>query len=638
MIRRFILCICVLCVILLGACSRQEKPKLTPLMKAAYGGNSLRVEKLLSQGANVLEVYPQTQKTILMMAVQHPDIVEKILQIDSSNINAQTTEGWSALMFVTPLVPTPEKSIELLIKYGADTELKDKNGRTAISWAAGYGNIKALQALIAAQADINTLDNDHQTPLMWAATMGKNQAFELLLQAGADINIVDKNGSSVFMRVNKINLSLPKDIALNTQLISYGMSPLDWAAIYNNISLIRALIKNGMSPNTTNQNRTTPLMRAAGLGNNQAIKILLEKGADIQAKDKNGNTALTWAVLEHDFPKTIKLLLQHGAKVDEKNHDGITPLMWAAALGLKKSVKLLLEQKADPNLLDNKGRSAFAWAVRNGHTDIAYLLLDSGNKGRRKHVTYIPEMLYFNLPEKFEYHGKKLELEKAINYMGDTPLLLAITTDNLPLVKEIIRAGANVNTADPDGVTPLMWASIYQSLEITKLLLQAGADVNLQSPRGNSALMLAASFNNKEIVEELLKHKADVNLKNKFGETALFRASTLKFQLDFAQDQAEEGTNPDPLPQNAAQKHAEIAKLLIQHGANVNETNNENKTPLLWAVSLPGHAPIVKVLLDAGADVHHKNNKGLDALARAKKTNDPEILQLLQKNYLRNKQ
>lgn len=175
-----------------------------------------------------------------------------------------------------------------------------------------------------------------------------------------------------------------------------------------------------------------------------------------------------------------------------------------------------------------------------------------------------------------------------------------------------------------------MWAVGYQSLEMVRMLLQAGADVNAFSPETNPPLLIASGYNNKEIVEELLKYKAKINLKNIYGTTPLFRASTLYFQINLIKDMEKDGIKTDPLPQDAAQKHAEIAKILIQHGANVNETNNENKTPLLWAVSLPGHAPIVKVLLDAGADIHHKNNKGRDALAIAKDTNDPEILKLLE--------
>ena len=629
--RRIVLGICILCITCLCACSRDEKPKMSPLMKAVATGNAPRVEKLLAQGADVLEVHPQTQETPLMLAVKYPIILEMLLEKDDSNINAQTKDGWTALIFASTL-PTPKQSVELLLKHGADTEIKGRNGRTAISWAAGSGHTEALQALITAKADINTLDNEHQTPLMWAATIGNKNAVRLLLQAGADVNIVDNNGSAVFMRSNRTTIPMPGNIQLNTSLVSYGLSPLHWAAMKDNTHLINSLIRQDMSPDITDPNGQTPLMRAAILGQNKAIRTLLNKGADIHARDKNGNTPLMWAVSSSDYPKTVKLLLMHGARIDDKNNEGITPLMWAAALGLNNSVKLLLEKQANPNLLDNKGRSAFTWTVQNGHLDTTYLLLDSGRGKRKKISFYVPGMFIFNLPEKFEHSGIKLDIEKPISGEGENPLMLAIRFNNLSLVKRLIEMGSNINATDIEGLTPITLAALYESSsQIINLLVQAGANVNNQSDEGKDfPLLFAAAYNNKELIEELLKNGANVHLKNIDGETPLFRASTLYFQINLIKDMEKDGLTPEPLPQDAAQKHAEIAKILIQHGANVNETNNENKTPLLWAVSLPGHAPIVKVLLDAGADIHHQNNKGRDALAIAKDTNDPEILKLLQ--------
>jgi len=630
MIRRFILCIFCFCTICLAACSREENPAITPLMKAVSSGNEARVKRLLKQDADVLAVLPGTNDTLLMMAVKYPDILEMLLEKDSSNINAQTNEGWTALMLAS--LNAPGESTELLLKYGANPEIRSTEaGRTALSWAAGSGNIEALQNLIEAHADINTIDNEHQTPLMWAATMGKKKAVKLLLKAGADINIVDKNGWSVLMRFNKTNIPLSEDIQLDISLTDdSGFTPLHWAAIQNNTSLVKFLINKGIPPDVANQKGETPLMRAAIQGQDKTIKVLLEAGANIHQKDNNGNSVLMWAVSSKDFPKTVKLLLKNGARIDEKRNDGLTPLMWAAKLGLIKSVKVLLAKGANPNLLDNQGKSAFAWAIDGDHPEIAHMLLKSGAPNSDANVLrHTPITVITDLPETYQTKGKFLAKEQTV--LEDmTPLLLAIMAENVPLVQELVRSGADVNAPDAEGITPLMWATIYQSLEITKVLLQAGANVNLQTPRGNAAIMPASSFNNKEIVEELLKYKADINLKNKNGETALFRASTLSFQIDQLHNQDENANAPASLPKDAAEKHAEITKLLIQHGAHVNETNNENKTPLLWAVSLPGHAPIVKVLLDAGADIHHKNNKGRDAFDIAKDVNDPEVLRLLQ--------
>lgn len=630
MIRRLILCIFCFCTICLAACSREENQAITPLMKAVSSGNEARVKRLLKQDADVLAVLPGTNDTLLMMSVKYPDILGMLLEKNSSNINAQDSDGWTALMLAS--LNAPGESTELLLKYGANPEIRSTEaGRTALSWAAGSGNMEALQNLIEAHADINTTDNEHQTPLMWAALMGRKKAVELLLQAGADINIVDKNGNTVFTRINKVKIkSFPQ---LNTELVDeYGLTPLHLAAMHNDVNLIQALIKQGMDPNIVNQkNRETPLMRAAILGANQAIKALLKSGANIHLKDANGNTALMWAVSSKDFPKTVRLLLKNGARIDEKRNDGLTPLMWAAKLGLIKSVKVLLENGANPNLLDNQGKTAFAWAIDGEHAEIAHILLKSGASAPNTNMLrHTPITAITDLPATYQTKGKTLAKEQSV-VEDMTPLLLAIHAEDLSLMQELIQAGANVNTPDSQKITPLMWAIGYQSLEMVKMLLHAGADVNTFSAETNPPLLIAAGYNNKEIVEDLLKYKANINVKNIHGTTPLFRASTLHFQIEQAQKQAEEyGKDPELLPQDTAEKHAEIAKLLIQRGANVNETNNDSETPLLWAVRLSGHAPIVKVLLDAGADIHHKNNKGRDAFDIAKDVNDPEVLRLLQ--------
>ena len=123
MIRRFILCIFCFCTICLVACSREGNQATTPLMKAVSTGNKARVKHLLKQDANVLAVLPGTNDTLLMMAIKYPDILEMLLEKDSSNINAQTNDGWTALMLAS--LNAPEESIELLLKHGANTEIKD---------------------------------------------------------------------------------------------------------------------------------------------------------------------------------------------------------------------------------------------------------------------------------------------------------------------------------------------------------------------------------------------------------------------------------------------------------------------------------------------------------------------------------
>ncbi|KAH8652933.1 hypothetical protein BGZ61DRAFT_374430, partial [Ilyonectria robusta] len=128
----------------------------------------------------------------------------------------------------------------------------------------------------------------------------------------------------------------------------------------------------------------TDLMVPSYFGHNAVVKLLLDKGADVEAKDKNnryGGTPLWWAA-QNGHAAVVKLLLGKGADVeakDKNNRYGGTPLWWAAQNGHEAVVKLLLEKGADVEAKDRvDGRTPLWWAAQSGHKAIVKLLLDKG--------------------------------------------------------------------------------------------------------------------------------------------------------------------------------------------------------------------------------------------------------------------
>ena len=141
----------------------------------------------------------------------------------------------------------------------------------------------------------------------------------------------------------------------------------------------------------------TPLSWAAGNGYEAMVKLLLEKGADLETKasidpdlkdSQSGRTPLSWAA-GNGHEAMVKLLLETG-KVDVESQDknGRTPLSWATGNGHEAVVKLLLEKGAELETKSSNGRTPLSWAAGNGHEAVAKLLLEKGAELETKDIAY----------------------------------------------------------------------------------------------------------------------------------------------------------------------------------------------------------------------------------------------------------
>ena len=160
---------------------------------------------------------------------------------------------------------------------------------------------------------------------------------------------------------------------------------------------------------------------------------------------------------------------------------------------------------------------------------------------------------------------------------GATPLAWAAHWDDLETADLLIRAGANVNAANSYGVTPLSLACTNQSTAMVEKLLKAGADPN-RAPTGIPVIMTAARTGSMDTVKLLLAHGANVNAKESArGQTALMWA--------------------------VAEKHTEVARVLVERGADVHAHSTTGFTPLLFAAQ-QGDMDSARMLLEAGAGLN----------------------------------
>ena len=251
---------------------------------------------------------------------------------------------------------------------------------------------------------------------------------------------------------------------------------------------------------------------AAADGNIRVVKQNLAKDVDINAKDTVfGATALSSAAL-FGHTKIIALLLEAGADVNARNRDGGTPLHNAAFLGQYEAAKLLLENSADVNIRNGDGGTPSDAAAVDWETTrfiLGMLKIKVDREKIEAGRTKIVELL--------QQHGATTNTRSESNALCN-----AVRSGDLHAVKKQLASSVDINAGDSEfGVTALSWAALLDATEIANFLIEKGADVNAKSRDGSTPLHSAAFLGHTEIAELLIRKGADVNPKNYKDETPL---------------------------------------------------------------------------------------------------------------------
>ena len=277
-----------------------------------------------------------------------------------------------------------------------------------------------------------------------------------------------------------------------------------YTAIRNNdLQQLKGLLNTADALKNRDARGITPLMSAAAAGSMEAMRMLIEKGADVNATNAFGSTALMWSV--SDLAKT-RLLLDSGANVNAASKAGRTALLIAAMGGRSSEiVELLIARGADVKAKDGANFTTLNAATIGNDTETIRILIAAG--------------VDVNTP----------------GGPGFTPLINAASVGNVAAAKMLIAKGANVNAVSAPSLsnvkngpialgnfTPLIAAATVGSAELVKALLSAGASVNAKDVRGMTPLMLAIATDrqNPEVIRMLLAGGADLEPKSLAGETA----------------------------------------------------------------------------------------------------------------------
>jgi len=277
-----------------------------------------------------------------------------------ANVNIKVWSG-SALSHAAYLAEF--QIVKMLIDNGADVNAKEEEyGTTALMSAIDRGKseqrIAIVTLLIERGADVNAKSKTlEQTPLIHAAQYNQKIITKILIDNGADVSGKDKNWKT----------------------------PLDYAAKMGHKEIVAILRKHDAKESedfilVQNTKANKALIDAARSGNLQEVKQHLEKGADVNAKDKSFQwTLLQWAI-SRGHKEVAKLLISKGADVNTMDGNGHTPLHRTAQFSRNEIAELLIANAADVNRLDNAERTPLDLAIQFKTPKTANLLRKHGGK------------------------------------------------------------------------------------------------------------------------------------------------------------------------------------------------------------------------------------------------------------------
>jgi ankyrin repeat protein len=400
----------------------------------------------------------------------------------------------------------------------------------------------------------------------------------------------------------------------------------------NREAVLAAITSPDIDVNAAEPDGSTALLWATYRVDHELVRALLKAGAKANITNRFGSSPLTEAVKLGDADLT-RLLLDAHADANSPNQDDQTALMLASSLGSPEIAQMLIARGANVNAVEDfRGQTALMWAAAESHPEIVDLLLAHGAnvKVRAKYDDW-PRQMTSEPRAQFRQTG------------GLTALLYATRSGCYRCVVALIKAGADVNQPNPDGITPLINALDNRSFDIAMFLLDKGANPGAWDMNGRTPLYVAVDMNSYkgrgpggpsgfagyptptapqptstakalDVVNRLLSMGVDPN-----HELTRMRPNG-NGRGRFEDYMMRGGTGPLML---AAMSHDEVAvKTLLAHGAEVDAVNVFQITPLMAAAGMSGSAragfgngppasdvqeraiKIIDLLLDAGANIN----------------------------------
>lgn len=515
---------------------------LTPLSIAAEAGEADIVKLLLKHNANACLRFSEGETILGRVALlpedstRHADVVNLLLEASGIDPNEMDHDCCTALHRAT--VSGNFEIIKTLLRHPiVNPNITDKRGWNALHFLGACkqkSTNKIAELLIRAGTDMQRPDNNKWLPIHVASQNGNIPLMEVLWEHNPDCIEAEANNEHTALHLG-----------------------------LGNIECVKWLMEHNAHGNARNFVGRTPIMRAARQGFGECVRVLLDYRCDAGLADKNGQTALHFAVIRGNIQGGRELL---------KNHMNI------------------LSSKDKLNL------SSLHHAIIKQNTEFVTMFLDE----------FYPRTSKETLLD---------DLRASATHNGETPLITAVKEKQVNIVRQLLRSGAETEHRDKSGKTALVAAVRYDkhtlgSLEMLNVLLDPEAqnrvDVNAGGGTNSTAIHEAAKHGKLRLCKELIKLGAQVNKEGGEYNTALSAAAASGYSDLAVFFLKEQNANPNlPAGQFANSLSAALSSQsydlvmpLLEAGVDVNATDIQGRSALHIATRL-GNWSILSQLLGA---------------------------------------
>jgi ankyrin repeat protein len=468
--------------------------------------------------------------------------------------------------------------------------------------AAMRGDVVAVRTALRSKADVNAPQADGATAIQWAAYRNDLEIASVLIAAGANVKAANRDGATA----------------------------LYLASIAGSAPMMDKLLKAGADPNELGPEGETPIMLAARNGRVDAITVLLNHKAEVNATDKlRGTTALMWAA-EQGHPEAVKLLIDRGANVSASSD--------IDTKGNRAYLAPTLKQRAA------QGIDLGGVRVRGTAAVAGRAAAPAGNADAQAAADEAAAFAAF---------GRQVDKDGG----GLTPLVYAARENCMECARILVEAKADVNQTTHYGWTPLLAATQNRHYKLAAYLLDHGANPNLANNGGWTPLYLATDNRNIEggdypvrnpdmdhfdYIKLLIDKGANVNARicGKASTEKECKGDSTETRTIFTMQWLyEDGATP--FLRAAQSGDVKLMKLLLEHGADPKIYTAQNITPLAVASGIgwvegvtyewseAENIEAVKMCLDLGIDPNTADEMGRTALHGAAHKGRVKVIQLL---------
>lgn len=627
------------------------------IYRAAATGRTNLLSALLDSGASIDAAGTYWGATASIIAAWRNQVsaLDLILNSDPKpDLTAEDNSGDSLLMAAVRL--GNPRLIKLIVNAGAPTD-GGSGSKDLILAAIESCSPEAVDILLEAGAKPGSEHDLNEPPIVFAAASGLLDCVRVMLRHKADLDVNGPSGTALYRAVEKehidiVRLLLENDPKPSMDITSTGQdSLLIRAVLTNNTELVSLLIEHGAKvdfvDSTENYNKT-PLSRACKEGYLDMVKLLLNKGADVNYTGDISDAPLFAALYNHELdvarhllqiedvdvmwrdpggmgtlhgaynnPEILPNLLLRKIPLDDLSIWG-TPLHMMARDGCLDSIDILLKNVPKPDLEAVMGENAavgqeigltpLQLACREVALPCIKALLEAG--ANHKVVTNDDDLVDIVLQVQTSSSSSEQVLElllsapyslpvDRVNHEGRTRLHIIHRSTSVAAFRLLIGAEPKLDARNDEGYTPLAVAIYVGNNEIAEFLIVQGASVNILSPIYGSILHLATSTGALDLVKLLLKSGANPDLVDiEYGESILYTALGIK--------------DKDRL-------YTMVRYLVDEAKVPINKMGGELAYPLIKAVSLLRESPhcgtpLVKFLIKRNVRLNVSDSQGRRAI------------------------